>query len=175
MTKTTEDVRLLLTTERNQFSGDDRLSIIARPIQMTPDGLRNVREAGFEPHPLADFQIGAAAAPNVDTFGDTYGWHREYRNVYSIDVVRADVMSKTLRRIDRGMKKLEQQFGFATDFPTYLVRVAHVLGITQFGWKIADGGSSWTYDGNEYRWVDASYVVAFLERQLADFRAVPAS
>ena len=166
----TPEVRFLLYVERDKH-GDGGLTIIAQPVHFHPDtdAIRNISTDSFRPEPLADFVV-RALADRMATFGESYGWSREYREVYSVDTERAGVMLKQLRAIDRGMEKLEREFGYATDFAGYLARVASVLKIRTFGWKVADGGSGWSYDGNEYRWGDATRMSDWITRQLTEYR-----
>lgn len=168
-TEPTPEVRFLLYVERDKHSMDG-LTITAHPIHFTDvDEVRNITADSWQPNPLADFEV-RALADKAETFGESYGWSREYRNVFSVDTERASVMLKQLRAIDRGMDKLEKEFGYAKDFASYLARVASVLKIRSFGWKVADGGERWAYSGNEYGWGDATRMSDWISRQLADYR-----
>lgn len=172
MSEQPTEVRFLLSAERDRH-GSGGLEIIAHPVHITEaNEIRNITADHWHPHPLADFQVRALAVRDVATFGETYGWGREYREVFSVDTERAAVMLKHLRALDRGMFKLEQEFGYASDFPSYLARVASVLKIRQFGWKVAESGQRWSYDGNEYRWGDATRMTDWVTRQLAEYRKV---
>jgi hypothetical protein len=166
----TPETRILLYTKRTRHD-DSLMEIIAQPVHFTAEGsVRNISTDHYRPHALADFEVRALVDPNIDTFGETYGWSREYRDVFSVDTERAAVMAKHLRALDRGMEKLEKQFSYAKDFQAYLARVATVLKIPMFGYKVADGGHAFSYDGNEYRWGDASLMDSWVTRELADYR-----
>jgi hypothetical protein len=172
MTTTTHDTRFLLDAPRNRH-GLNNLEIVAHPVYIEDGKIRNITTDHFRPSPLADFEVRALADPEA-TFGATYGWSREYRGVFSVDTQRAEVMVKHLRKLDRGMEKLERELGYADSFPSYLARVASVLKIRTFGWKVAEGGQRWTYDGNEYAWGDATRMSDWVTRQLNDYRKVEA-
>ncbi len=162
------EVRFLLDVERHSYNDD--VSIIARPVHFTDGEIRNINSGRYDMEPLADLCI-SALADKSETFGDSYGWSREYRNVFSVDTVRATAMAKQLRALDKGMEKLEREFGYAENFPSYLARVASVLRIRSFGWKVSDGGHG-MYDSNGYRWSDAAAMTDWVRRQLTDFRKV---
>jgi hypothetical protein len=171
MSEEPTEVRFLLSAERDRH-GMGGLEIIALPVHITEaNKIRNTSADRHGPHPLADFQVRALADAEA-TFGDTYGWSREYHEVFSVDTERAAVMLKRLRALDRGMEKLERELGYASNFPSYLARVASVLKIRQFGWRVAEGGQRWTYDGNRYAWGDATRMTDWVTRQLAEYRKV---
>src|SRR5436305_13620081 len=101
------DVRFLLSVERDRH-GMSGLTLTAHPVRVTDaNEVRNITGDHWRPDPLADFQVQARAEAE-GSFGDTYGWSREYRNVFSVVTERAAVMLKHLRALDRGMAKLEQ-------------------------------------------------------------------
>lgn len=167
MEQTQPEIRMLIGVEENH---SDHLRIHGRPVFVTDDGkIRNITAETCQPHPLADFEV-SALADHSTTLGDTYGWHRDYRDVFAIDTVRAEVMVKHLRKLDRQMLQMEQKLGFAETFPQHLARVAVVLGIDKFGRKVESGGSSWCYDGNEYEWKDGTYLASWIASALTDYR-----
>src|SRR5947209_20245296 len=92
------DTRFLLRAERDRF-GMSGLRLIAQPVHVTDEGVRNINTTGFRPHPLADFQVSALADKD-ETFGAaTYGHSREYHDVFAVDRERAAVMIKQLRAL----------------------------------------------------------------------------
>jgi hypothetical protein len=58
-----------------------------------------------------------------------YGYHVEYLNAYSVDLDRAEEMIKVLRKVHRGMIKLEKEWGAATTFDQFAMRALKSLGI----------------------------------------------
>lgn len=65
-----------------------------------------------------------------------YGFQCEMRDMYSVSLAQAKEIVKVLSKIERGMKKLREEFGEHTCFADYLLRVASVLRIKSF---IIDG------------------------------------
>lgn len=165
------ETRLLMDIKRDDF-GDPGLTITGRPVIVQPrmQTIRNISTDDWRPHPLADFIVRGRALVDPSSLGDTYGWHRGYHDVYQVDTDLAAVMLKHLRRVDRGMQRIEADLGPARDLAAYIARVANVCKIRSFGWKVADGGPSWTYDGNAYAWSDATGLMMWVERQIAEFR-----
>lgn len=163
----THETCMLLRVERDKY-GMAGIDIIASPIFVTSDDhVRNISADSWRPNPLADLQIRARADREA-TFGDTYGWGYAYRDVFSVDAERAAVMHKQLRAIERGLAKLEVEFGTARDFGSYLARVARVLKIKRFGWKVS-GNDHW-HDSNEYHWGDVLGMQYWVERQIREYR-----
>ena len=161
------EVRFLVSWQ----SRDDYLTIEARPVHFIDGKIRNPSSGLRTEDPLADFVVSAVANqdPSLgEQQGGTYGWHRGYKDVYTVDVCRAEIMVKHLRKLDRDMAKLEQKLGFADTFPIYLTRVAFCLNISQFGRRV--GGSGWSYDTHEYEWRDGTWVADWVRQALADFR-----
>ena len=58
-----------------------------------------------------------------------YGFDIEYRDIFSIDRLRAKKMCRTLEGIHRKMEKLYARFGPCNDLPAYMARISDVLGI----------------------------------------------
>lgn len=164
-----EDIRLILSVERSRHGGDS-IDVTAYPVQIvTEDGqerVRNITESGFDPHPLANFRVNALSQIDPDSsFGETYGWTVEYREAFSVKLDRAEVMVKTLRKVNRGMEKLAATYGRPTAFSAYLAQVASVLGISVFG-RLEHQGRGYSHDDNEYRWSDASSLSYWLSAAL---------
>lgn len=56
-----------------------------------------------------------------------------------VDLRRAEVMLRVLRKVERGMDKAYQQFGHPATFHAYLLQVAYALRIKRFLVRRADG------------------------------------
>lgn len=54
----------------------------------------------------------------------SYGWDIEYRDIYYVDLHRAEPMVRVLRRASKAMDRLNDQFGYATTFGAYVLRAA---------------------------------------------------
>lgn len=73
-----------------------------------------------------------------------YAWNVEYRNQYGLNAAKINQMAKTLNRIDKGLTKLQAEWGYASDYANYVMRVAKVLGVSRVvitensrkGWRL---------------------------------------
>lgn len=156
---------LLLSTDRSNLGGTPLLRVRFRPAYLTPaNELRNYVSSSYDGDPLADLAIDAQADFASE---NAYGWDVRYRDVYDADLARVEQMVKTLRRIDRGLTRLREQFGYEESFAGYATRVANVLRISRFGWHASGTGS--LYTDNEYRWTDASGITARVTQLVAEF------
>jgi hypothetical protein len=123
-------------------------------------GLRNYTSHSWPIEPLADFRISAQADSSDPS--KVYGWRVEYQNIYSLDLREMEVKVKLLRKVEKGLERLQSQFGYPETFAGYVARVGTVLGVKLYGWK-ADGNSTFM-DGNRYRWNDASGISARVDQ-----------
>lgn len=100
-------------------------------------------------HHLSDLRTSAQY--DVTDPERTYGWHIEYGSHMFIRLEEADVMLKTLRRLDREMTKLTNQLGYADTFGEWIARFALIIGCNKFGVREPE----LTPNGTPYRWFDA--------------------
>ena len=59
--------------------------------------------------------------------GNSYGYSVEYRDTYTVDLRRAEGMSKLLRKIETGMNKLDETRGYTSEFGVYVGRVMEII------------------------------------------------
>lgn len=162
MPKPKNDIRVTWKTTRPSYMSDYHL-FKAHVCYMTTEpayegdvpGLRNPRADWGEPlaH-LADLVITAQRDAR-DEDGKWYGFAIDYRDVYAVDLRRAEIMVKGLRAINRKMDKLAEQLGHPRDLATYCAHVAVALGAVGpnvFG-QYCD---EITPNGTHYRWTDAN-------------------
>lgn len=162
---------LLLTTETSNDYGSGRtLSLRFAPLQMLPNGeLRNYVDGYDDAHTsLADLRITAQQTSGLTA--QPYAWRVEYREPYSVDLKRAEIILKTLRKIARGLERLEAEFGYPETFAAYVTRVGSLLKVTRYGWH-AERGETFA-DGSRYRWTDAAGIVSHLQMVVRDHNKV---
>lgn len=112
---------------------------------------------------LRNYLDGSGVRRNEDAFADLcitaqldrssddpYGWSVEYRDIYSVNAERAEVMVKTLRKVNRGLEKMQAELGYAETFAGYVARVAKVLGVKTFMWRTTDRRGIGMYADNDY-------------------------
>lgn len=128
------------------------MHIKLRPAKLLADGkVRNFSDHSWPREPLADLVISGQADENQTTHnGEPYGWHCWYEEPHRVELDRAEGMVKTLRKVERGVKKLESEFGYPDTFAAYAARVAKVLGVKTFMWSNDGSGN---YD--EQTWIKA--------------------
>ena len=113
----------------------------------------------------ADFVVTA----QLDESGDWYAQRFGYREVFSMDLRDAEVMTKNLRDITRKLERLDAKFGRPTDFAAYAARVADAAGADERPFiRLHKEGPGFGYDSNEYRWLntdDLRYHLSEVVRQ----------
>jgi hypothetical protein len=60
-----------------------------------------------------------------------YAWSAEYRGGY-VDSENIGVIAKTLAKIDKGLKRMNEEEGAALSYGQFCIRVARTLGIRKF-------------------------------------------
>jgi hypothetical protein len=79
-------------------------------------------------HEYHNLHVKATASRSM-TGQPSYGWRVEYGDVCTVDEREAEQMLKALRRINRGVDKLRDQFGSPATFGAYVLRVAKAMGV----------------------------------------------
>jgi hypothetical protein len=97
----------------------------------------------------------------------SYGFQARYEGFIVADSERVVGMYQQLRQIDRGLEKLDAKYGPATDFATYLLRVADVLGVTRF--VVTRDGQKVDYDDVSFE--NAAYVSYWVNEREAEYVA----
>lgn len=161
------ELRLLLSSEKPEWAWDNPVLMFSlTPVYDTSEGLRNPPSGSFDADPLSDLQVRA----QLDLASEApYGWHVEYRQVYSVDLAQAERMVKTLRTIERKLAKYQAELGYPESFVAYAARVAQAIGAKQFGERAA-GPRSMFMDGNQYRWGDATHLASWVGQAQDDFQ-----
>jgi hypothetical protein len=174
MTTEKRTPQLLIDSDADSGYGSETkfLRVFAYPVywadkQYESDtaGLRNYRSSSWPLEPLADFRISAQADSSDPT--KIYGWTVGYRDIFALELREAEVKVKLLRKIDRGLERLQSQYGYPESFAAYVARVGSVLGVKLYGWK-AEGNATFM-DGNRHRWTDASGISMRLDDLTRDW------
>lgn len=136
-------------------SGSTRLEL--NFVRVDKEGhIRNLSDATFEnPHAgFADLRIMAQWDEN-NPEKNTYAWDVEYRSPYATDLARAEVMVKTLRKVEKVKTSFPvdaQSFG---QFVTLLLQGLKVTKIVTDGKNASNG---WSWDDSEHFIHDTKYV-----------------
>ena len=158
----------LIRMNKNRYTGDDGAEITASVVYLREDGeVRNYTDSWGE-EPFDSLMVTALVDVN-DTFGDSYGYSTEYRDLYSVRLRRAETMLKTLRKVERGLLRIDEIDGMIVSFPEYLLRVARILKIRKFGWLVIDRGPE--YRNNTYHWTGAPGARTHINTLIREFKA----
>lgn len=133
-----DKLMLQLRTEMSPSFGSDRYAHVRLiPYMRTADGDRWASSLGD----LDGIQI-SCQIDNHDSYNDSYAWTVEYRDVFSVDVAKAETMFKRLRSIYQKLDKMDDIEGRAQSFGSYVNRVMRVLKIETMTKKDTDGYES---------------------------------
>lgn len=80
-----------------------------------------------------------------ETAPHTYAWEIEYRDVYAVDLRRAEIMTKTLKRIAKAEAALPIR---PTTFGQWAVLMCKALGIDEI--VAAKNAGGWSYSETEH-------------------------
>lgn len=98
---------------------------------------------------------------------DCYGFEVRFCDVYVVDLNKAGLMYKTLKRIQSRLKKIEDSRGPVVDFAEYAGRVSEIIG-ADFA-RIIGEANGW-HDNNTYEIMNRAQGVSairFLQNQIA--------
>lgn len=169
------DIRIMISfKEGGGYSDYSYLTLEANITHMTPEGIRNFGGSRYDREPgsdLAELIVSGQASNSPDE--GFYGLSHEYKNVYAVDLWKADSMAKCLRRIQRRMEAIATKYGSPRDAGTYLAHFADAVGCTStqpFGFRTSDN-ARWDWgQADGYSWSDVSQMTYRLSDQLAAFR-----
>jgi hypothetical protein len=167
------EVRFLVRDETNRFPGDDSMRIILDAVNITADGeVRNIGESSWnEPNAaFANFAVTAYVKRSRDDWiggsDGTYGWDEQ---PFTVDLERAEIMVKHLRKVQRRLDAMNSELGYPETFAGYVARVAKVCGVKRFGVRYGKAAAGW-HASNEYRWMDAAGIAAHLGMMIENYR-----
>lgn len=169
--------RLLVSSEVSDmgFGCDPVLRLVVSVVGVGEDGfLRNLLDSSWPREPMADLVI-TAQADRSGSSSDAYGWRVEYKQPYAVELLRAEEMVKVLRKVSRGLDKMERELGYCESFGAYVARVGKVLGMSAYGWLADDSpsasGPGFQYSDGRYRWTDAVGMASYVQGLVRDFQA----
>lgn len=169
-TKQKPDVRFLLDVKPSKYS--DTLDVDFNIVLIQDGKIRNPSryEVGSE---FCELHIGSFCERDDAGFSVRHASDGiYYKDLLTVDVRDAEVMLKTLRRLIKGMDKLSSEIGRPQDFASFMAYLARVIGCTDrpFGRLATIGGTGWTYDDNDYRWMDVDDLRYHLHQKIRDWK-----
>jgi len=134
--------------EMDYLTPDTRAEITASVVWLGPND--EPRGDNYQ-RGLDGLRVSAYTGPREA--GRSWGWSAEFRDVYCVDLRRAEAMAKTLKLIDRRLLAANERDGYPADFHAYLARIANALKITRY---VAEGSAQWQDNtGRRWRVMDA--------------------
>jgi hypothetical protein len=177
MTTTKTDIRLLVSIDNTRSFGDNYLRFTGTPVIVEASGslISCGRHDAPELHPeLADFAVTAQNNYSADGEGGFYGFSVEYRNVFSVDIQRAEQMLKALRRITKHMSQLATRLGYAQDIATYAA-YAMDLFVTSNAPFVRHVTEEHDISGKGYRGMDANSLRYWVQDEIAKWQKANAN
>ena len=117
------DLYLILSTETRFGYETLRLRVVT---QNESGHIRNLSSG----HALCNLELHAQR--NVDRKEKEndpkfYAFHIQYTDVFSVNLGYAETLVKTLRKINRAMEKINENWGYTDDLGTYALRFAKTI------------------------------------------------
>lgn len=148
------DIRMVVSVQRDEDSVfGDRLEVKAWPVHVSVEDGREVVSDYFSWDSRHDElnQLEVRAQGDVKDDGRLYGERVHYKTAYRVGLAEATEMTRTLRRVEQGVQRLNAKVGPPESFAAYLVRVAAALKISRFGFPPPRDAKLWA-SGEAYRW-----------------------
>lgn len=98
----------------------------------------------------------------------SYAWEVEYAQPYKVGLLEAEKMTQTLRRIEKGLRRIADKLGEPRTFGEYVARVALVLGMTRYAAKTRDGGT-WRHTDNEHSFREVSGLRGYVDSLVVEW------
>jgi hypothetical protein len=174
-TTTKPDVRFLVDVA--PADGSKYLTAQVTVVYVSDGHIRNPLFSGYDPDgvaALAELHIDAQASKDSEDF--YFSWNAfHYKQVYDVDLRRAESMVKTLRKVERYMEKKTQTQGYPEDFAEYVTRVAAALGYLSprqsfIAHRVSPQGYGWSYDEQVYEWMNTDELRSYLRNRLEQWK-----
>jgi hypothetical protein len=165
MTKTAKP-RLTLVFQVETQYGTARL--VGRVCHVNADGeLRNFLGDRFEDGAeFGDFAVSAWLPHGHQASGPSFGCTADYLSPYRVELYRAELMVKLLRKVNKGLERLSSERGWVPDgdFAQYALRVAEILGVREF--YVHNDATAQAMTGQKFRRTDGAGVQMWVEHKV---------
>lgn len=167
-------VHFLVSTKDEHFSGmKPYLTVAAEAVLVDETGKIRNASMSFRSEPgaeWADFQVAA----QLDYVGgyNWYGHRIQYKNLFSVELMQAELMVKNLRSMHRKLERLDAKYGSTTDFAAFMGRVADAAdsGERPFIRLVHQAPGFGGYDDNEYRFMNTDDLRYHLSAEVKTWR-----
>ena len=155
---------LINRKEESSFNNEATLILTLNVIKIEPgDKIRNL-SSSYNEEPLADLAVKAYVMQAYENVTPDVAFYETGK----IEKRDAERMVKTLTKLDKGLAKLNEKFGYTADFGAQVGRIANVLGVETIIEYTSQNGSS--YDDSRYRFHEIGQGVSCLNRLIAIWR-----
>jgi hypothetical protein len=101
----------------------------AHIVLFTLEGIRNPSYTSrYSSDPCQELADLTVDAQRELTSPEWYGFGIEYREPYRVDADRADLMAKTLRKVNRSLHQQDEKYGRVSELAHYLARCGVAIG-----------------------------------------------
>ncbi len=87
-------------------------------------------------------------------------WDVSFRDIHRLDLEMAERMLKPLRRLSTTLKALDDKYGRAPDYPSYVIRVGRALGVKGVFLPTEDNGHFKDGHWAQFKLVEVDFLVA---------------
>ena len=177
-TKTTTDLRLAVRFEDSPYNsfGDHYCHVYVMPVVMARGKYGDQR---YEAHNVDSYDIDVPASVSAlkglrvkAQMDDRSGYFYGYRVHFDIDQITLDEGERALpilRRLDKRMTALSDQFGYPRDIVQFLAHLANAMGLAgkPFVTRVTDEAD---YEGHGHRSRDVDSLRYWLDDQAKAWR-----
>lgn len=172
-TKPQPDVRFIVDVKPNHSSLNGKtLELTVTPVVVAEDGKIRNPSFGWINEPAGEYDGLCIEGRCDETDTDFwFGTDLITFDIHRLDQRRAEAVVKTFRRLERRFAAQDAKWGRAVDSAAILSRVADAIGSPTngaFGRKVS--GNGWSYDDNEYRWMDVDALRLHLNAAIKDWK-----
>lgn len=146
MSDAEKPAELVIYLHADRKSGADYIMATPMKVQDGETWPSNLTYGSWEPNPELSRQYADLSLQLFisDFDGRATSQGIEYRSVHSVDALRADLMGKTLKRINKAIQKAD-----AREAGDVLTAFAQAIGAKRFVWHAAsEEGRTWLRDVN---------------------------
>jgi hypothetical protein len=171
-TKPRPDIRFMVDVQSKTDSDGGRLCLTVTPVVIEEGKIRNPSFGWSDRTGAGEYDglnVEARCGPTDDDF--YFGTDIIAFDIYRVDARRAEALVKTFRRLQKRFDYQDGKWGRPTDSADILARLANAVGSTDrncFGRK--EGGSGWSYDDFEYRWMDIDALRYHLQAKIKEWK-----
>ena len=149
----TEKLLLVNKSENDAIKENDKfinynLTVVYLSENKKPRNVRHSEFDGDKPYKFFDnIQVSGLVSTGHER---AFGFHVEYRDVFSVKQNSVEKMYKTLKKINKKLNKYDNEDGRTDNFGTFVYRAAKAMGIKKIIFHNDYNNIHSHYDRNEY-------------------------